>query len=583
MSDLQRSKELSPRGLACARWFRQLARGLKVIRIYGDQANDFTLSTTAHIADALNELLIDGWLEFRIGPSEIHLEDEAVVRVRKKKTGSDEEVWHKPEEELPFQMYRDGIRRLRIQPGITPVELDTLLRALSTLGSIANKQDDVVTLLWQENLQHVQVEAAPLEQTILLSSRRGESGGGGGSHGHAFVAGGTGDPIRADLGQVRGAQGLHRDTFDDWELPEERADAIECYMMLLPEMDAARQQFEIDWVQEWVGDWSQEAPVLLRQVLDFDGGRNTRRSVAHLLITWIAMALQKREWRQARTALEHLRDIDRQRTLSDPVLLDALTALDSEEMAAALDAAKPEDQAMFLSMLVAIGRPALDFTLAVMTHAKRGRLRAVTCTALAYMCEDRPELLEMYLTDHRWYVARNVVFILGQIGGAPVVEMLRVASEHFDVRVKRAVVHALGAVSHRDRYPILIGLLDTRDAQLSAGALSMLTRERNQEVARFIIGKVSTHDFTARPENWQQAYLNALGDVAEDENLPELEKLLNEGGWFAQSTQRRSGIARALRRMGTEQALDVLERGLRSRSEPVRAACLEAMQLGEAA
>jgi HEAT repeat protein len=583
MSDLQLAKELSARGLAAAKWFRQLARCLKIIRIYGDQANDFTMSATAQIGDALQELLAEGSLEFKVGPSEIHLDEEAVVRVRKKRSGSDEDVWHKPEEELPFRMYQDGIRSIHIHAGISPPELEILLRALSTLGNIADKQDDVVTLLWQENMQHVQVEAAPLEQTIHLSSRRAGSGGGGGSHGQGFAAAGVGDELRADLGQVRGAQGLHRDTFDDWELPAERADPIECYMMLLPEMESARAQFEIDWVQEWLGDWTREAPEVLRQILAFDSGRNTRRSIAHLLITWIALALQKREWRQAREALEQLRDIDPQRTLSDPVLLDALSALDSDEMAMSLDEANSEDQAMFLSLMVAIGRPALDFALAVLAHARRGRLRAVTCTALAYMCDERPEVLEMYLTDHRWYVARNVVFILGQIGGPNVVEMLRTASEHFDLRVKRAVVHSLGAITHRQRYPILISLLDSKDTQLVSAALGMLARERNQEVARYLIEQISSHSFDSRPEKWQRAFLNALGEAAEDENLPELEKLLHEGGWFAQHTVRRSGIARALRHLGTDKALAVLEQGLCSRSEPVRAVCLTAIDMGDAA
>src|SRR5207247_885316 len=83
----------------------------------------------------------------------------------------------------------------------------------------------------------------------------------------------------------------------------------------------------------------------------------------------------------------------------------------------------------------------------------KSRTRAAACTMLCYLCSDEPELLAPYITDHRWYVARNAVFILGQIGGAEVAPILALASEHPEPRVRRQVVAALGNVPRDLRAP----------------------------------------------------------------------------------------------------------------------------------
>jgi HEAT repeat protein len=196
---------------------------------------------------------------------------------------------------------------------------------------------------------------------------------------------------------------------------------------------------------------------------------------------------------------------------------------------------------------------------------------------LCYLCNDQPELLAPYLSDSRWFVARNAVFILGQIGGPSVVNLVRTAALHPEPRVRRQVVSSLGSVPREARGPILLAQLDTRDPQLLAAALNMLTREKNAEAARTILRHISAPDFESRSEENQRTLFSALAEVADDSAVPALEALLNKGGWFARRTLQRVAAARTLQRIGTDRAHAVLEAGLRSRSEAVRGACLDAM------
>ena len=88
-------------------------------------------------------------------------------------------------------------------------------------------------------------------------------------------------------------------------------------------------------------------------------------------------------------------------------------------------------------------------------------------------------LLASAINDPRWYVVRNAVFVLGQVGGAEVVDLLQIAGRHPEPRVRRQVVQALGNVPEGQRLPLLLSQLETRDAQLLSATMNMLSRDRN--------------------------------------------------------------------------------------------------------
>ena len=176
-------------------------------------------------------------------------------------------------------------------------------------------------------------------------------------------------------------------------------------------------------------------------------------------------------------------------------------------------------------------------------------------------------------------MVRNAVFALGQIGGDVVVPMLKLVTDHGEVRVRRALVQALGSVTPEARVPLLLRQLSTRNGQLLAATLGMLYRDSDPRTPQAILAQIQQPDFESRSEENKRALFNALGEMADESIVPALDLLLNAGGWFARRTVERVAAARTLRRIGTPRAIRVVEAGLRSKSEAVRSACLEAMSL----
>src|SRR6185295_4015212 len=63
---------------------------------------------------------------------------------------------------LPF--YRDGVRSITFTDNVEPRELDALITALiGVTGQRNEDDDDLVTLLWEAQLRHIDVDYVPSE------------------------------------------------------------------------------------------------------------------------------------------------------------------------------------------------------------------------------------------------------------------------------------------------------------------------------------------------------------------------------------------------------------------------------------
>jgi len=570
-------KDLSPQGQAAAEWLRQLAHALKASRLYLPD-NPIVVRVRQQLVDDLvARVNYFGTWRFTFTSNQILLEKEVVVRPSPVDPDLGEALVRSPEEVLPYIFYRDGIRSLTLRKGLPPREIDVLFDALRVVGVSATGNDDLVTLLWQANLREIQIESVPLEQAIYLSAKAVRRRGDSASKGLAFAWAPSGGEIRADLGQEGGSQGLHKDTFDDWPLPEVHSSAVNAYKALLPVIGPLRAGTLAQWEDEKNLDWSEDAAIVLRQMFELEPDEEMRHCLAHSVVTWFISSIRTCSWQEASRALALLKEFDPDLSRAHEELEEGLADLPEDEIVGRLDEAEPTELAQFTALIVALGERGQGFAFTVLSSCTRMRARAAACTALSYIYGDDPRKLAPHLESPHWYVVRNVVFVLGQIGGSAVVDMLRSAALHFDLRVKRAVVQALGGVSRPERTPVLMSLLQTRDSQLLPAVLNMLTRDRNPRVTRALFDRVAGPDFADLSEVNQRALLNALLEVVDEELTEPLQQVLTHGSWLSRPSLAGVGAARALRRIGTEPALAVLEAGLRSRNEAVSAACLDAL------
>ena len=569
-------RDLSPAAQTAAAWFRGLARALVSCRLY-ESDNPVVIQIRQQLHQQLRDhIQTHGSWRFRVTPTEIWLADEAIIHPVHR---SDPDAVPEKEELLPFAFYRDGIRGLTFLSDIPQREFDVLFDSMVTVGSGPVANDDLVTLLWQANPQRIRFTAVPVEQTIFVSTTEPlVEGGGRGRRGLAFGWSPAGDEIRADIGQaLAGPQGLHLDSFDDWPLPDTYVNVPAAFEQLARGMQFVRSVLLNEWVGERAQDWTDDIFTVFRRVVELDDSESTRVALTQSTVTWLASAVQNCSWSEAQRAVTLLREMDPEGHRQEPYLSSALAGLEVEPIVSRLDQSSVADQSAFSALAVSLGKPALDLGVSVLRLAARARTRAAACTTLCYLCGEEPRLLAPYLSDARWYVVRNAAFVLGQIGGPEVVELLEVAAKHPDSRVRRQVVQSLGSIPPEMRVPILAQQLQSEDLRLLSAAIAMLARHRSRESTRALLRQIEAPDFEVRSPDHQRTIFQAIAEWGDDSAVPGLAALLRRGGWLARRTPLRVAAAQALWRLGSEPALQVLEDGMRTGNDVVKALCLEVL------
>lgn len=159
-----------------------------------------------------------------------------------------------------------------------------------------------------------------------------------------------------------------------------------------------------------------------------------------------------------------------------------------------------------------------------------------------------------------WYLTRNAVNLLGELGDAEGLEGFRRALAHSDVRVRRSAVRALWKACGAAAGSVLLDFLPRTDPETQVEVLFGLGQVRC-ESAIPAIGALASQ----APEALRIPALEALGRIGHASALPILaEHLRRKGRIFrtAESPEVRLAAAKALVALGTAEALDLVGRTL---------------------
>lgn len=199
-------------------------------------------------------------------------------------------------------------------------------------------------------------------------------------------------------------------------------------------------------------------------------------------------------------------------------------------------------------MATALGR-------ALARNPARGARRACVDALIAIGAGAAPVAARLS-EDGRWFVARNGVLVLGEVGGTRAVERVVPALGHPHPRMRLEAVHALGKLGGEAAAQLVYGMIDDPDpevrlaAALAAGSLrieralkpllSLLDRENDPEV---VIG-----------------VLTALGQLGDAGAVPTMERRAVRSLLSRPPTDVRVAAYRALHAIGSPRARVLLAR-----------------------
>jgi hypothetical protein len=575
--DADQAHEVTPEEAAITRaaaaWVTQLARTIKTCRLY--DANNPTVARFREELGLALKAQVDkhGPLVLRFTGSEVFWGERLLYEARSR------------EDNLAAPFFRDGIRTLTFAEGIEPAEVATFLDQVLRVTARGADEEDLVTLLWDAQLVHLDMTHVAAqadgdeEQTDQAESANRTSSPApwpksDPATGSATSGSGEAPPEESPEAadpEVRS---------DDWVAGHAVGDFERAWRDLEAAAPTEIQRFNRQHAAEREIPNITAAVGLIGDCMDSGVTALDRDVLATYLPRLLREAIATGDWEDARASLGLLARCESNAwsleataaelaTPGNPISTSALRRLDQQAMAGVQQ---------FLTLARELGPTAIEWLMKVVAESDQQRVRRPLLRVVAELCKDNPERLAPWLADERWYVVRNVVHILGLIGGPAILGLLRAVLRHPEPRVRHEVVASLSTSRAAAARELLVEMLPSADTRIFCSVLHHLASKRSPETARLMIGFLAAPEFAVRPVEECRAIYRTLGLTGDDETVTGLEAELLRTKWFSQGhEQHRQSVARCIARIGTPLAREVLERAAQSKNAAVRKAAQDAL------
>lgn len=224
-----------------------------------------------------------------------------------------------------------------------------------------------------------------------------------------------------------------------------------------------------------------------------------------------------------------------------------------------------------LGALGSVGAPAI---IEALIEAEDRSVRRVLIEALTASAREDPDILLEMLADARWFVVRNGVTVLGEVGGEAAVEHLTRALAHTHPRVRREAVMALARLGGTDPAQLILGMLEDHDEGVRGAAAMAMGVLGFERAVRPLLKRLDEESST----DVQEEILRALGQLGDPGAVPAVEKRADPSFFSRTPSSVRIAAYRALAAIGTPHARQVLEAGLEAREPEIRNAVRSALR-----
>jgi hypothetical protein len=479
---------------------------------------------------------------------------------------------------VPFLFYKDGVRFVTFLPGFED-ELETFLEVVNRARTLdQDAEDDMVTLLWQQEFSSFQYsyvdslaeglrvpqstvpKLAGLELTLVPDDRPGAPPP---ERPPPAVAAGE-PPVAGLVSRADFAETLY--FLDAAELAQLRAE-LEREWQRDVRSDVLDALF--DRLADGTPEWRSEIIGILRQLLPLYLGAGDLQSATRVLVE-LSGALDANQLDDSAAAEAHAL----LRELSDPrVLLELVRAVE----AGSIDPAAA-DLSVFLRYL---GPAAMPVLLAATERTSAGAVRDRLRTGMEGLAAAHQDELVELLSGADPDVLRGAARIAGRLALAAAGPPLTGLLAHPDAALRRTSVEALTGIRTAAALDAVQHALADEDRDVRLAAVRGLAALRYQPARARIEAVLRSRALRDADITEKIAFFEAYGSVADMDGVGTLDRLLNGRRLLGrQAPEMRACAAMALGRVNSPAARTALQRASDDANPVVRSAVLKALRGG---
>lgn len=484
---------------------------------------------------------------------------------------------------LAHRFHRDGITEIGFQHGLTPPELNGLLDVLARATEQQGAEEDLVTLLWEQEFSHVRYAYIAIEdlQESLFDSEAPE-GQGGDEEREVPWPHGDADSDTLVIEAEEGAEGSGERS-DDWaQLVPAQAVNERCPAHLLQiskdELEALAEEVHLEHSRPL----TEIALEILTEVAQDEKNADRFADLARALSELAILSIADADFSHATQVLATLG------TLSAERGLDALAFLpDAHELigqaTVSLRHSPDADTRSLPEFFAHLGPGAVDPVCDLLHEREFEHLQPLFASGLSLLAAQNLSHMQRRLETAIGTAARH---ILAAITSSPYPEANKViacAVAHREPRVRREAIRALvdrKAVTTPEAQPFLARALMDLDPQVRGAALLALQGNPTAQMAAPLLAIIEGPVFRSLTPSERQTYLDTLLRVPGEAPRALLREWATRPIWWPNKdrSERQALAARTLARGGHPLDREVLERHARSIFPGVRGACQRALR-----
>jgi HEAT repeat protein len=441
-------------------------------------------------------------------------------------------------------------------------------------------EDDIVTLMWEKGFEHISHLATDefLEETPILIPNNVDQ------FRENLVLSPVAHQVEVDLAEGGSEEGIDLDEILPKVIEGVAPFALDrsIYSLTSDEVEGLRRDVEAEIDPTFVFNVTD----ILFEILALEKEREPYQDAVNTLIKVLDAYLTLGEFAKAADLLRRMNIVFKTYELQDwqiesiqKIILEAGDEVRIARIGRVFEREdiRLEDVNAYLSLLQ---KNSIIPLIKMLGDLKNSKTRRVFCDALSEIGKNAVDLITPFVDDRRWFLVRNIVYILGRIGKEKSLPFVLKAFNHEEIRVRREAVQAMGLIGGSKAVGLLVEALSDKDVLIRCMAAINLGKVGKKAGLIPLLEVVQSKDFYKREPVEVKAFFNAIGMAGSNEAVPILEQILIRKSWFGRGPmdEIRLGAGRAMAMIGTPEAKVVLEEGKNSKNESVRNACSQALK-----
>lgn len=231
-------------------------------------------------------------------------------------------------------------------------------------------------------------------------------------------------------------------------------------------------------------------------------------------------------------------------------------------------------------MLVLLGEKAMRQLLSTLINTEAAYARRQIFDTLTIFGEMVRLEAEKRLNDERWFVVRQMVSLLGEIGSPKSLESIKTAFSHKDTRVKSEALKAIAKIPSNESTAFLLQRLAEDNAALKLQAIISLGALRDPAAVESLGNMALKSGFFSESLKIRKGAVRSLGMIGGSNATTVLKNLLKKRVFWRrkENDEVRADAAISLGKIGGKDALETLEEIFQTSKGLVHIACKKAME-----